>query len=254
MTENTINIDEILEELSKLYSLTLDAGRKIVIDTISEEYKSLYPVILEEDGLYAVYEDKKKPNELKYVKLKYSKKKINNIIKNIHKQAIKYYLKQKRKEFTTFIQTKKSYLHAKYSYSIDNKDYYNLYYDLNHKHKVASVNAVFINNKQKKRIYPDIKNVVYDKNTILIKEYKNYRNIKNLRDFTKDLSKEIYLKINKKIWIEVKGFNINEKKVYIHIPYKTNKGILQYINLRFKEIFDLKVDLIYKPKDNKNAI
>ena len=154
MTENTINIDEILEELSKLYSLTLDAGRKIVIDTISEEYKSLYPVILEEDGLYAVYEDKKKPNELKYVKLKYSKKKINNIIKNIHKQAIKYYLKQKRKEFTTFIQTKKSYLHAKYSYSIDNKDYYNLYYDLNHKHKVASVNAVFINNKQKKRIYP----------------------------------------------------------------------------------------------------
>jgi len=249
-----MDIDEILEELSKLYSLTEDISRQIVTEAISKEYDSLYPVLLEEDGLYAIYADKKNVNKLEYVKLRYSKIKIKKITKIIHDNAIKYYLKQKRREFTDFIQTKKSYLHVKYSYSMDNKDYYNVYYDMNYKHKVASVNAVFINNKEKKRIYPDIKNIVYNKNIILIKEYGKYINIKNLKNFTKDLSKEIYLKINKKIWIEVKGFNIKEKKVYIYIPFKTNRGILEYINLRFKEIFGLKISLIYKTTKEPNNI
>lgn len=248
-----INIDEILEELAELYSLNKDIGRQIVIEEISKEYDSLYPVLLEDDGLCAIYADKEKQNELKYVKLKYSKSKVKNIVKHIHEQAIRYYLKQKKNELINFIKTKKSYVHIKYSYSIENRDYYNVYYDLKYKHRALNINAVFINNRDKKRIYPDIKNIKYEKNLVLIKEYENYVNMKNLKDFTKDISKEIYLKIDKRIWIEVRGFNTNKKEVYLYIPHKTNKGIIEYINLRFKEVFNLKIKLIYKPLKEKNG-
>lgn len=237
-------IEDIIDEIQSYYSLDRGEANKIVIECISSVYMSDFPVILEEDGIYAVYKDKKNKEQLKYVKIKYSKKKSKLILQNIRKMANDIFLNLQKDRVVNFIKSKKNYLHAVFSHEYNSYDVYNLYFDKKYKYVAQRIKAIAPKqDKKKKRIYIDFTSVYYKNELVFFRELKNYKTIKHTREFTKDISREIYEITSKKIWIEVKSVDLNKSCVYIHIPYKTTRDIVNYIKERYFDVFELRAIL-----------
>lgn len=239
------NIEEIISEIESQYALDNSAVHRIINDSISAVYQSDFPVLLEEDGVYVVYKDKLNPKKIKYVKIKYSKQKSKLILQNIQKKANQVFLEAQRQLVQDFIKTKKNYLHATFSHEINNENIYNLYFDKSFKHAVRLVKAKAPKTCGiKKRIYIDFTSAHFEKGFVFFRELRNYKTLKNTREFTKDISREVYEKIQKRVWIEVKSINLEKRAIYIHLPYKTTLDIIEYIKRRFLEVFELDVALV----------
>jgi len=242
--DNLEYFDDLIEEIMIKYSFEYNEVSKIIIDTISKIYRSDYPVVLEDDGLYAVYNDNE---SFKYSKIKYSTKKMTLIIDGIQKASQQNYLLHQKNKIIDFIKNKKPYLHSRFSHSDNKFDYYDLYFDRGCKYVVKSIQASLrITPKKKNRVYIDTRSFKQDKNLLLCKEHLRFVNISNLRHFTKDLSSEIKEKIGKRVWIEATGYSYKRLEVYIHLPYKNTLAVIEYIKIRYKEVFGLDVVLIYR--------
>lgn len=243
------HLSDIIKEITKLFDLDNNEAYKIILDSISEIYKSDYPVLLEDDGIYAVFNDKLEKDSLKFSKIKYSAKKSLMIISKIQEKANKFYLKKQKNKVISFVKNKKAYLHAVFSYTVDNQDYYELYYDRYHKHMISNVKAMLerqSNGNKKSRAYIDFTSARYEMATVIFKEQKNYKTIENLRNFTRDISNEVLEKIQKKVWIDIRGVNLLNQDVYVHLPYMCTREIIEHIENRFDEVFGLCVVLIYE--------
>ncbi|MBW6487475.1 hypothetical protein [Sulfurimonas sp.] len=242
-------IEEIVSEIQAQHGLEKNDAHKIINDSIAAAYQSGYPIVLEEDGIYAVYDDKKEADKLKFVKLKYSKQKSKAIVQDIQTRANRVFLNMQRDKIVEFLKTKKNYLHASYLYTDSQNKIYNLFYDKNFKYQVQRVKAKTPkDDKVKKRVYIDFTTAIYHKETLFFSELKEIRTLRNLKEMTKDLSREIYEKIGKKIWIEVLAVNILKNEAYLHLPYKTIGEIVEYIKKRFEEIFGVKIIFIKKKR------
>lgn len=238
-------IEDIINEIESHYSLENSEAYQIVINCISKVYKSDYPVLLEEDGIYAVYKDRQDNKQLNYVKIKYSKQKSKLILQNVKKAANDVFLKAQRVLVIDFIKQKKNYLHASFSYETGSYNIYNLYFDKNFKHMAQRVKAIVPKKLGKKsRVYIDFTSAYYDNEFVMFRELKNYKTLKNAKEFTRDISREVYEKTQKRVWIEVKSINLNKKAIYVHLPYKTTLDVVEYIKLRFLEVFELNVVLV----------
>ena len=250
-TEHDLNnASQLIEEIADKYSLDYNDSYKIVVDAISEAYTA-YSVILDTDGFYASYQEES--GTIKFVKLKYSQAKMKQIISIIQDNSNKLYLLKQRDKMISFLKKRKNYLYSTYLYTKGSEDYYELYYDYLHTKKLKNIIASHPTSKDhnKTRFYIDFTTMQYVDGFISFKEHKSYINLKNLKAFTRDVSSEVFKKINHRIWIDVKSFHLRRKKVYIHIPYKTTKEILSFIDMKFKEIFGLKIELIYEKQNSK---
>lgn len=233
----------ITKELTSLYNLNEEEANKIVSESIAEAYSSDYPVLLEEDGIFAVFTTDE--NRIKFTKIKYSSKKSAEIIENISKKANLLYLEKQKNTLIDYLSQTRSYLYSSFLYTKKGLDYYILFYDKKHTQIVKRIKAIAVANSSKKeRFYISPTSYTIDKETVIFREYKNITNIKNIKEFTKHISTEIQEKINKKIWIEVKGVNKSKKEVYIYLPNKTIKEIVEYIKKRYFEVFDIYVEFV----------
>ena len=240
------HLDQIFEEMIVKYSLDKNELHKLLINIITEVYESEFPILLEDDGLYAVYTDREDDSQFSFSKVKYSQQKSKIIISKIQEESNLLYLKKIKVKVINFIKTKKPYLHSTYSYTEGKYDYYTLYYDLKHTRPVLNVQAkVFTTTIKKERVYIDFTSANITKATIVFLEFKNYINLANVKKFTGDISTEIKNKIGIRVWIEVRNINLKENKVYIHLPYKNKMTIIDFIKKRFYDIFGLTVELIY---------
>ncbi|MFA6195259.1 MAG: hypothetical protein WC656_01290 [Sulfurimonas sp.] len=239
-------LDEIVKELASMFGLDYSEAYKIILESVSEVYGSDYPVLLEEDGIYAVYNDKKQESALKFSKIKYSAKKSLLIISKIREKANLFYLQKQKEKVIHFIKNKKSYLHAVYSYTIDESDYYELFYDMKHERMMHAVKASMPRSANKKsRVYIDFTSARYEQGAVVFREHKTFKTLENLKSFTRDISSEVYQKIQKRVWMEVRSVNLRRKEVYVHLPYMSTLGVIEHIKSRFYEVFGLRVVLIY---------
>lgn len=251
--ENENEFDQIASDLAKQYDLSLKASKKIIIETVSEVYGTEYPSVLKDDGAYLTYLDDK--GEFTFSKITFSIKKKKELLVKLDKNAMKCYLQEVKKLVTFSINNKKNYLYSSYTYSNDTNDYYSLFFDKKLTKKVNHVLGVTKHNsKKKKRIYINLYSSKIVKNNIYFYEDKRYVNLVNLRELTKELSKEIYDKVKIKIWIEVRGFDFFNRKIYLYIPTKTLRVIIEFIEKKYLEVFDLYVVLIYETKGAKDDI
>lgn len=245
-TLETEQLHEVMLEIMNLYSLESSEAYSAVVRSVAEVYKA-QSVLIEDDGAYAVFEeDKKEKGSLKFSKIKYSAKKSLLIISKIQEKANLCYLEKQKNKVVDFIKNKKAYLHATYSYSADGYDYYELYYDIKHEHMIRSVKGAVLSSEDKKsRVYIDSSSVRYDKGVVIFREHRQFKNLKNFNGFTKDLSSEVFEKIQLRVWIETRGVNFKKNEIYLHLPCMTTLEIIYHIKSRFFEVFGLKAVLIY---------
>ena len=111
---------------------------------------------------------------------------------------------------------------------------------------IRSVKAEVLSSGDKKsRVYIDSSSVKYDKGVAIFREHRHFRNLKNFKSFTRDLSSEVFEKIQLRVWIETRGVNFKKKEIYLHLPRITTLEIIHHIKNRFFEVFGFKVVLIY---------
>lgn len=233
-------LEDLMIEIQDKYGMPKIAVNKILIECITKVYASDYPVILLDDGAYLVFGNDDKT--LKYVKIKYSKQKTKKILDLIQVEANRYYLKMQLETVNDFIKLKKPYLHAQFTYSDGRYDYYDLFYDLSHGKIANNIKAyTHCNEAKKDRIFIDYTSVRYEKNNVFFKERKNINTRQNAIVVIKDICSEISKKTGKKIWINIKNIDENNKKLHLSVTTKTNKAIIEYIEKRVGEIFGLSV-------------
>ena len=238
-------IESISKEISVKYDITHDEGFRILIETISCVYNSVNPVIIKDDGAYLTHEDE--DGFMDFTKIVFSKKRSKQIVDKLQENALKCYLNKSKLTVVNSVKNKKNYLYCEYSYSTEKHDHYNLYFDKKHEKIVRHAEGVCRLSKSKKsRLYINPHSALIVSNKILYYEYKKYVNMNNIIALTKELSREIHDKIDIKIWIEIRGFDFNKKEVYLYLPHKTLSAIIDFIELKYKEIFTLSTIFIYK--------
>ena len=238
-------LGSIVEELQEKYGIPSLILNKLIIDIITKIYKPDFPVVLQEDGAYLVFSNE---NELKYVKIKYSKDKTKKILDLLQQEGNRYYLKMQVEKMNSFLTTKKPYLHAQFSHSNKKYDYYDVYYDLEHKKCLSNIKACIevqhYQETKKDRIFVDYTAIRYDKNTAYVKERKDFLLRKNAIIVIRDICSEIYKKTNKKLWVNVRNIDKENMHIFLNIPLKTNEAILTYIQDRLFGIFGLRAVLV----------
>lgn len=239
----TEQINAIMSEMQVKYSLDASEIFTIVNSSITSVYNSELPVLIVDDGVYLVFSDE--DGNLKYSKIKYSKQKLKQIVLTIDEKANTFYLKTQRDKVINFIKNKKPYVHAEYLYSENNKDYYILYFDTEHEQMISGVKAATpTQTKKKDRIFIDFTSAKIVKNFVYFMEHKKYVSKNNLLAFVKDVNTEIFKKIDKRIWIDVRNIDLFTRVAYLHLPQKTTRPVIEYIQKRVKEIFELEVKFV----------
>lgn len=241
MMQEILNQDllsAIIAELGDKYAIPEMPLNMIIIQSITKIYESDLPVVLMDDGAYLVF--RQKDQSLKYVKIKYSRQKTKKILDLIRQEANRYYLKMQFETVSNFLKLKKPYLHARFSYSDDKFDYYDLFYNLSHDRLANNVKGcVDCSEIKKDRIFIDYTTAKYEKNNIIFRERKNIATRQNCIVAIKDICSEIHKKIGKKVWISVKNIDDSKKQMHLSIPIKTNRAVVEYVEKRIREIFRL---------------
>lgn len=246
---SNIDYTALFEELSKQYSLQTTVIENIFLESISEVYESETQPLLASDGLYISHLKKK---ELKFVKIKFSKKKKDLIHSKLIEKSLKYFLQRKGELCSQYLlNSSSSYLFSVYSYTAKSLDYYDVYYDRDYKRKVdRCMVAIKTSIQKKKRIY--VANRQFDvdikKRVVIFYEYKRYINIHNLKSYSKEIANEVFHKFGVRVWINVVSFNKSDKKLFLNIPFQATNEVIEYIKYNYFLIFKVEVNFIKRIK------
>jgi len=246
--KDNLNIKDIYNELISKYSLSSELEcNRIISKAISKSYNADSEICNFEDNSVVVYFKDKETGKLKGVTKNYSAKKIKIIKEQIYKFGQKEFLNKKREYVKLQIKTKKHYFYSIFSHSNGKFDYYDLYLDRKLTRQVKNIlGECPISEKKRKRFYIDFRKFRYKNNNILYKESENIKVKSNFIQLIKELSREIFKKIEVKISIEYIFFQESTNTVYLYHIFKTRKEVLEYIQNKFYEVFEVNVIFLAK--------